>query len=76
VRHAFLWNAITWRRSPDSTEFHLGPLYESRRGNANDRVAFGCGLFGWQRDATGHWHPFLFDFRMKAANKASSAASQ
>jgi len=75
VRHAFLWNAITWRRSPASREFHLGPLFDLKQDAERKRWSIGCGLFGFQRAAGGNWHPFLFDFRLKAANKASSAAS-
>jgi len=74
-RHAYLWNAITWRRSPGAREFHLGPLFDLRQGADGKRWSVGCGLFGSQRTATGGWRPFLFDFRMKAANKAGSASS-
>lgn len=74
-RHAFLWNAITWRRSPDSKEFHLGPLFDVKQDAERKRWSIGCGLFGFQRAAGGKWHPFLFDFRSKADNKAGSAAS-
>jgi hypothetical protein len=75
VRHTFLWNAITWRRSPDSREFHLGPLFETKQDPELKRWSIGCGLFGFRRATGGSWRPFLFDFRPKAANKASSAAS-
>jgi len=75
VRHAFLWNAVTYRRSPTSKEFHLGPLFDMHRDPEQKRVSLGCGLIGLRRTATKGWRPFLFDFRMKAANKASSAAS-
>jgi hypothetical protein len=75
VRHAFLWNAITFRSSPDSKEFHLGPLFDVKRDPERKRWSIGCGLFGFQRAAGGSWRPFLFDFRPKAANKAGSAAS-
>lgn len=75
VRHAFLWNAVTYRRSPDSKEFHLGPLFDVKRDPGRKRWSIGSGLFGFQRVADGGWHPFLFDFRPKAANTASSAAS-
>ena len=76
VRHAFLWNAVTWRRGPASREFHLGPLLAVRQETDAGRVAFGAGLFGFRRtSAGGRWQPFLFDFRMKAANKAGSASS-
>lgn len=26
VRHSLLWKAVTWRRTPESREFHLGPI--------------------------------------------------
>lgn len=75
VRHAFLWNAVTWRRGPAGREFHLGPLFESATGTPRDRWSIGSGLFGFKRTAGDRWRPFLFDFRMKSANKAESAAS-
>jgi hypothetical protein len=75
VRHAFLWNAITWRRSPASREFHLGPLFDVKQDAERKRWSIGSGLFGFQRATTGRWRPFLFDFRPKAANKAGSAAT-
>ncbi|MEJ1974214.1 MAG: hypothetical protein WDM96_17675 [Lacunisphaera sp.] len=75
VRHSFLWNAITYRRSPDAQEFHLGPLFDSERDATRQRWSIGCGLLGFRRAPGGGWRPFLFDFRMKADNKASSAPS-
>jgi hypothetical protein len=75
VRHTLLWNAVTYRRSPDSKEFHFGPLFDLKRDPERKRWSIGCGLFGFQRTTGGGWHPFLFDFRPKPANKASSAAS-
>ncbi len=75
VRHSFLWSAITYRHSPVAREFHLGPLFDSERDATRQRWSIGCGLFGFRREAGGGWHPFLFDFRMKADNKASSAPS-
>lgn len=75
VRHTFLWNAVTYRRSPESKEFHLGPLFAVKEDAERKRWSIGAGLFGFQRATGGGWRPFLFDFRMKAANKASSAPS-
>lgn len=75
VRHTFLWNAISYRHTPDSKEFHFGPLFDLKRDPERKRWSIGCGLFGFQRTAGGGWHPFLFDFRPKAVNKASSASS-
>lgn len=63
VRHSVLWNAITWRRTPEETEFHLGPLFSKRTDARGGRWSVGHGLFGARRDAvTGRWRPFLFDF--------------
>lgn len=64
-RWSLLWDAVTWRRKPGSTEFHLGPLLGVRRGGGAGRVAFGAGLFGFQRGDSGAWRPFLFDFNRK-----------
>src|SRR6478736_3384275 len=75
VRHAFLWSTITYRHSPEAKEFHLGPLFDAERNATGQRWSLICGLFGFRRPAGGGWHPFLFDFHMKADNKASSAPS-
>lgn len=74
TRHSFLWNAITSRKTATSSEFHLGPLFSNDRTGDQRRVAFLSGVFGMQRTAAG-WRPFLFDFRMKAANKADTAST-
>ena len=68
-----LWSLITWHHTYDIQEFHLGPLFSNRSGPQSKRVAFGNGLFGWQRhpgDKAGHW--FWFDFPSKV--KQSPAA--
>jgi hypothetical protein len=75
VRHALLWNAVTWRRGPEEREFHLGPLAGYRADAGHQRFALGRGLLGWQRHVGGRWHVFLFDFPSKAAIKASQATS-
>lgn len=75
VRHALLWNAVTWRRGPEEREFHLGPLAGYRADAGHQRFALGRGLLGWQRPAGGRWRLFLFDFPSKAAIKASQATS-
>jgi hypothetical protein len=78
VRHALLWNAITWRRSVTEREFHLGPLYRSRTDAAGGRRwALGLGLVGAERDpATGRWRPFLFDFARPANTTSSQPATR
>jgi len=68
-----LWSLMTWHHTYDLQEFHLGPLFSTRSGSQSKRVAFGNGLFGWQRqpgDKAGHW--FWFDFPSKV--KQSPAA--
>jgi len=76
VRHAFLWNAVTWRRRDADREFHLGPLFSVVKTDTAKRVAFGNGLFGWQRAAPGERAKFfLFDFKMKPATTAPQATT-
>jgi hypothetical protein len=69
-RRSLLWNAITWRHSATDRAFHLGPLFSVQTGPDHQRVAFGAGLFGWQRQpGENHARFFLFDFARKNANK-------
>ena len=76
VRGSFLWDAITWRRSPAQREFHLGPLLSVESGPGRRRIALGCGLIGLRRNAgESTWRLFLFDFSSKADKKASAAVS-
>ena len=76
VRGSFLWDAITWRRSPEQREFHLGPLLSVERGPGGGRVALGCGLLGLKRGpAERAWRLFLFDFPPKSTTKVSTAPS-
>ncbi|HWA26680.1 MAG TPA: hypothetical protein VG734_13555 [Lacunisphaera sp.] len=74
-RRALLWNAVTWRRDPESREFHFGPLLGVRTDASGRRVAFGHGLFGWRHAAGDRPRFFLFDFHPPAAMKASQASS-
>ncbi len=75
VRHSLLWNALTYRRSPTATEFHLGPLFSVHADPARRRIALGNGLIGLRRGAGERWRLFLFDFKPKAAIKAPLAPS-
>ncbi|HEX7631864.1 MAG TPA: hypothetical protein VF388_07015 [Lacunisphaera sp.] len=70
ARHSLLWNAITWSHTATDRSFHLGPLFSVQSGADQKRVAFGLGLFGWQR-GPGETRSrfFLFDFARKPANK-------
>jgi hypothetical protein len=63
VRQSLLWNAITWHHSPGRREFHLGPLFSTRRDASGRRIAIGNGLIALRRPAgAGKWRLFLFDF--------------
>ena len=74
VRASFLWDAITWRRSPGHREFHLGPLLGVETAPGRRRIALGAGLIGLKRGpGDRHWKPFLFDFSTKPAKKAPLA---
>ncbi len=74
VRHSFLWNAITYRRSATGKEFHLGPLFSVEAGAERRRVALGNGLLGWQRQPGTGWRFFLFDFHMKPTTMAPATS--
>ena len=75
ARHSLFWNAVTYRHSPAATEFHLGPLFSVQANAETRRIAFGHGLFGWQRrPGEHHGRLFLFDFHPKAAIKTNQAA--
>jgi hypothetical protein len=63
VRHSFLWNAVTLRRTPESSEFHLGPLFSVERGPGKKRFALGNGLVSLQRENDGSgWSFSWWDF--------------
>jgi len=63
VRHSLLWNAISWHRTPEDREFHLGPLFSTRRNADGGRIALGNGIIGLKRRAGSKtWRFFLFDF--------------
>ncbi len=74
TRHSLLWNAVTWRRSATTKEFHLGPLFSVQTGAEQKRIALGNGVLGWQRrpgQRLGRF--FLFDFQRKPVNKTAGA---
>lgn len=77
TRTALLWNAVTWQRSPQSREFHLGPLFSTQTNTTGRRVAVGNGVLGWARPAGegARWRFFLFDFPAKS-DKAASTQSR
>lgn len=74
-RWSFLWGLLSRERTAQSREFHLGPLYSTRRDAAGDRIALGAGLLSWRRAAgDSRWRFSLFDFRPSAAKSGSAAA--
>lgn len=76
TRWSFLWNAVSRTRSPALDEFHLGPLYGSRRDAGGERITLGAGLLSWRRPAgAARWQFSLFDFRRRADKKEPAAVS-
>ncbi|QYM79352.1 hypothetical protein K0B96_01670 [Horticoccus luteus] len=71
VRHEFLWGAITYRKTPDRREFHVGPLFSTEKTPGHRRIAIGNGLVGLRRDE-GRWRLFWFDFPSKQAKMNAS----
>jgi hypothetical protein len=73
-RHSFLWNAVTMRRTPERSEFHLGPLFSVARNSEQKRVALVNGLLSFRRDAGSNgWHISWLDFSSKRDATVSSA---
>lgn len=72
-KHTLLWNFISWRRSPNQREFHLGPLFSVETGNSANRFALGSGLFGLKRKTPeSHWRFFAFEFKHRADKAATT----
>lgn len=65
--HAWLWRAVTWRRSGAGRELHLGPIASFTAAGGQRRYALGRGLVGVRRSPDGRWRPFLFDFGARNA---------
>jgi len=66
TQQSALWNFVTYRRSAESREFHLGPLFSRVREGAARRYTLGNGVIALQRepDASGQtrWRFSFFDF--------------
>jgi hypothetical protein len=74
-RHGLLWDFITWRRAPQESEWHLGPLFGATRQGAQRRYSVGAGLFGVERRAEGRgWRWFAFEFKRRDASRAPAAS--
>ncbi len=66
VRQDFLFNFITWQRTPEHTEFHFGPFFKVEKNSGSSRVALLGGLLGFRRTTGSRvWLPFAFDFSAK-----------
>lgn len=75
VRWTVLWGLLSRARTPATSEFHLGPLYSTRRDATGERIALGAGLFAWRRAAgESRWRFSLFDFRSTPADSGPAAA--
>lgn len=73
VRYSVLWDFVTYRRQPETREFHVGPLFSSVATPAGRRLAVGNGLFGVERRGPdGGWRFFAFDFKRRSASSADS----
>lgn len=74
ARQSFLWNLVTLRRTPERSEFHLGPLFSVEKNPEKKRVALGNGLVSLQRDpASQRWHLSWWDFPAKRSADSTSA---
>ncbi|MGC4072213.1 MAG: hypothetical protein QM760_06800 [Nibricoccus sp.] len=70
-RHSLLWNFITWKRTPQEREFHLGPILGVEKYSGQKRVTLLAGVIGADRTAARGWRPFLFKFKRSAPAVAS-----
>jgi hypothetical protein len=77
VRHSFLWNAVSFRRDAERSEFHFGPLFSIERNSGEKRMALAKGLVTLHRGAKGNgWHVSWLKFSSKRANLSASALSR
>lgn len=76
-RWIFLWGLASSRRTAEDREFHLGPLFSTRRSaTTGSRIAVGNGLISWRRTpGDTRWRFSLFDFRTAPAQPAPAAAT-
>ncbi|MDE3084171.1 MAG: hypothetical protein KGJ37_02985 [Verrucomicrobiota bacterium] len=66
VRQDFLFNFVSWQRSPNRKEFHLGPLFKMEKSPGTASVSLLDGLIGLRHGPAGRgWRPFAFDFSPK-----------
>jgi len=63
VRGSLLFSLVSWQQTPAAKEFHLGPLFGSRRTAEQSRVTVGNGLLAWTKSPGAvRWKFSLFDF--------------
>ena len=76
TRQSVLFSLLSWKKSPEESEFHFGPLFSTRASPAGSRVAVGNGLLAWQRPpGAARWKFSLFDFHPENDNKAPGSKS-
>lgn len=77
TRTSLLWDAVTWRRHAKrgEREIHVGPLFSVVEHPEQKRVAFGNGLFGFQRAPRQGWRMFWLDFSHKTATITARSGS-
>jgi hypothetical protein len=67
VRQDLLFNFITYRRAPESSEFHFGPFFKVQKASGATRVSLLGGLLGLRCNEGGrNWRPFALDFSAKS----------
>lgn len=66
TRHSALFNLVSWRKEPERREFHLGPLFSTKKTPESQRIALAGGLLGVRRTNAHGWRPFWFDFSRKS----------
>lgn len=76
THHSLFFSLISWGKSPEKKEFHLGPFFSLQSTPERSRIALGRGLLAWQRrPGVPQWKFSLFDFRRKPDNNSSVALS-
>lgn len=71
IRWSLLWNAVTWRKTSDEREFHLGPLYSTEHSSQGRRIALLNGLLSLRKHPeTDRWKLSFFDFKPLESQKS------
>ena len=70
TRQSFLFNLLSWKKSPKDREFHFGPLLAKHSTPSGARIQLGLGLLSWRRNGAERWKFSFFDFDSSAASPA------